>query len=128
MTHAMALDNLIERGDGATRYPAPLWMGLDQSDLFKGALLVAGVALVFAVRAWRKIALHRPLGWGWRSAIWVLVGGLSVCIACILRWPMFILLGVIVTGAGAMVISDQILAYTRQRLSKRRLFRGRTAR
>lgn len=124
MAHAMALDNLIEHGDKAIRYPAPLFMGLDQSDLFKGALLVAGVALVFAVRAWRKTAPHRALGWGWRSAIWVLVGGLSVCLTCALRWPMFILLGVIVTGAGAMVISDQILAYTRQRDSKRRLFRG----
>lgn len=124
MAHAMALDNLIEHGDNAIRYPSPLWMGLDQSDLFKGVLLITGVALVFAVRALLRIPPHRTLDWGWRSAIWLLIGGLSVGMACALRWPMFILLGVIVTGAGAMMISDQILGYTRQRDSKRRLFRG----
>lgn len=119
--HAMALDNLIQTRDEPTLYPRPLAMGLTWADVMQGVLLAFGVCLVFAWRRWRRTPPERGLRWRDRLVILAIVGLTGVAASVALNWPMFILLGAMVTGAGAMLISDQIRTFRRTRSLRRRL-------
>jgi CHASE2 domain-containing sensor protein len=72
MVHAMALDNLIQNGARATRYPTehPGLLRLDDSELWRLALLTSGFAVIWA---WRGGGQRLTLGG--RLAVWTAIGG-----------------------------------------------------
>jgi hypothetical protein len=103
MVHAMALDNLLEAGDAAIRYPMndPFneHIGLDSGDFVQAGLLALGFLAVFG--AHKRLALEpdEPLPSRIKLSIWLAVAVMGLVVADVCNWPLFKLLSAAVTGA-----------------------------
>lgn len=115
MAHAMALDNLMEFGAGATRYPREVFMGLDMGDVMQTFLLLVGFALVLVVHRAEGLKADDPLPFVVKSRIWLTIALISLAVACVCDWPMFKLMTAPLTGGACLEIWDQL---QRTRLAK----------
>jgi len=93
MVHAMALDNLIENGASATRYPSDVGKtALDYSDLVQTALLLVGFLALWRAHWLFRLAPDEPLSSSMKAGVWASVAGVGLAIACFANWPLFKLL------------------------------------
>lgn len=117
MLHAMALDNLIENGAAATRYPATLaWSSnLDSSDLVNTALLVLGFLVVRFLHRWLGLAPGESLPFGTKMRVWAMIAVIGVVIACLCNWPLFKLLSAALTGGVSLEAWDRFQEHRQRR-------------
>lgn len=108
MAHAMALDNLMEFGGAATRYPRPVLWGLDQGDVLQTFLLIIGFALVFVAHRAQGLKADDPLPFIVKSKIWLLIAIIGMAVAAVCNWPMFKLMTAALTGGVCLEIWDQL--------------------
>ncbi len=108
VSHAMALDNLMEAGPGASRYPRQVLFGWDQGDILELVLIALGVVLILQLRRRYGLRDDEALGFRMQLLVWGLIAVLGVGIACLLWWPMFKLLGAVPVGLAALAITEDL--------------------
>lgn len=107
----MALDNLIQSGASATRYPVQYdhLLKLDQSDFVEAVLLLLGFAAVWVMHGAFGYPESEPLPFKVKLAIWGGVAWLGVAIACLSHWPMFKLVTAALAGGVCLQAWDEFL-------------------
>lgn len=120
MVHAMALDNLIQSGAQATRYPMKhedLW-DLDNGDFVEAALLLLGFALIWLLHRLFELPPDHALSFKAKMGVWGAVAVLGLAIACFNHWPLFKLLTAALTGGVALEAWDEFQKHRRRRLAE----------
>lgn len=113
MIHAMALDNLMEHGRSAQRFPQPVLGGADQADIVSGIFLAIALLIVIAIhtRA-KKTDAKSDLTERIASYIAVIVSflllgiGLSVYV---LHWPPFNIVEFLFTLLGGVFVLEVLV-------------------
>jgi CHASE2 domain-containing sensor protein len=113
MVHAMALDNLIEGGSNATRYPAVHegLLKLDNSDFVQAGLLALGFAAFWWLHAVFGLHPDDTLPPRFKAGIWIAIGVLGLAIACLNHWPLFKLLSAALAGSILTAAWDEFLKH-----------------
>lgn len=98
MVHAMALDNLIQNGASATRYPNDVGeTALDYADLVQAGLLLLGFMALWWIHRLGP-APDEPLSAATKARVWASVAGVGLAIACFANWPLFKLMAAALGG------------------------------
>jgi hypothetical protein len=117
MVHAMALDNLIQYGANATRYPAshPRLLKLDDSDLVNAALMTAGFLATWFLHRLMGLAPDEALPFGLKLRIWLAIAVIGVVVAGLSNWPLFKLVSAALTGGICLEAWDEFQKHRHRR-------------
>ncbi|CAN5393635.1 hypothetical protein BH10PSE5_BH10PSE5_27420 [soil metagenome] len=104
MAHAMALDNLIQNGVWATRYPkAHKHIGnLDNGDFVQAGLLAGGFLMIWRLRRYTGLVRGESLPFELKLRVWAIIAAVGVSLSFIFCWPLFKLL--IAAAAGGIAV------------------------
>lgn len=107
--HAMAFDNLIERGGDITRYPREVRLGLDEADVFDTLIVAIGLGVILLVSFMRNRGGgdHKAVPWSIRMAV-LLVSGLTgaAVSAFVFHWPAVNIFSILAVGSVALYAHD----------------------